>query len=213
MEMVGQRAVVILRRLKRKSIGHWAWNVYNPAKARPEELRFDLLDDKDKVIGVIAFGKMSFLKGADADTPWGHAKLEWPKGKFRVSIDDKLLVRFDMSWLGGKTDLVFHDDIVIRLDRIKGRRNDVQFSDGNGSVSLTEEKGALPEGHPELGVQMTKEEIMRLPKADRPRSIGSRDYVQYRIAMAGTLPVKDEEVVAALSLFAGFMSLMDETPT
>ena len=212
MEPEGARTVYILRRMKRESIGHWPWNVYDPVKARPEELRFDLLDEREKAIGEITYGKASILKGVDLTTPWGPAKIVWPKLNVKISIGDKELVRFDMSWLGGKTDLIFHENVVMQFKRIKGRRNDVEFSDGNGSVSFTEEEGTLPPGHPELRIQMTKEEIKRLPKADRPRSIETRDYVQYRIVISGIIPVKNEDIVASLAIFAGFSRVMDEAP-
>lgn len=212
MESEGVRTVYILRRMKRKSIGHWAWNAYNPLKALPEELRYDLLDEREKVIGEITYGKASILKGVNLTTPWGPARIEWPKMNVKISIGDKELVRFDMSWLGGKTDLIFQENVVMQFKRVKGRRNDVEFADGKGSVSFTEEEGTLPQGHPELRIQMTKEEIIRLPKADRPLSIETSDYVQYRIVISGIIPVKNEDIVAALAIFAGFSLLLDEAP-
>ncbi len=212
MEPEGARAVYILRRMKRESIGRWAWNAYDPFKARPDELRFELLDEREKLIGEIVYGKARVLKGADLTTPWGPARIEWPKLNVRISIGDKELVRFGMSWLGGKTDLIFHGNVVMQFKRVKGRRNDVEYSDGKGSVRFTEEEGSLPPGHPGLRIQMTKEEIKRLPKADRPLSIEKSDYVQYRIVISGVIPVRNEDIVAGLAIFAGFSRLLEEGP-
>ena len=213
MDRGGSRTVTILRRIKRTSLGHWAWNAYQPAIARPEENRFDLLDEHGKVIGEVTYGKMGLRKGAEVTTPWGPAKIEWPKLKVRILLNDEELVRLDMTLLGRKADFVFKDGIVMQFNQIKGSRVDIQYSDGNGFVSFEEENGTLPEGHAELRVQMTKEEIKRLPKGERPRSIETRDYVQYRITTQGALPVERDDVIAALTIFAGFMRLMDESPS
>lgn len=206
----GTQTVSIIRRMKRVSIGHWPWNVYDPTKARPEELMFELLDDREKTVGEIVFGKIGLLKGTELTTPWGRAKIELPKMNVKISINDKELVRINMSWLGGKTDFVFADGAVMQFHRVKGTRNNVEYSEGKGAVSFTEERGALPEGHPGLGVQMTKEEVLRLPKGDRPRSTESREYIQYRITTLGELPAKKEDIHAALAIFAGLGLLMDE---
>lgn len=199
--------------MKRESVGHWAWNVYNPIEARPEELRFDLLDERERNIGEITYGKMSIPKGVDVTTPWGRAKIEWSKGNVRILLNSKELVRLNMSWLGGKTDFIFQDGVVMQFNRIKGRRSDIEYSDGKGSVKFSEEEGTLPQGQPGLKVQMTKEEIKRLPKGDRPRSIETRDYVQYRITTQGALPLKKKDLFAALTIFAGLGRLLDETPS
>jgi len=213
MEMVGVRRVYILRRLKRVSISRWAWNAYNSVKARPEELRFDLLDEKEKIIGELTYGRTSLIKGVSLTTPWGPAKVEWPKLNMKISIGDKELARIDMPWLGGKWDLIFHEGVAMHFRNVNRRKWDTGFSDGKGSVDFAEEEGTLPPGHPELKIQMTKEEINRLPKTDRPRSIETRNYIQYRIVMSGNLPVKDEDIVASLAIFAGIMRIADEGPS
>lgn len=212
MDSGGERTVRILRRMKRKSTGHWPWDVFEPAKALPEELGFDLLDENERIVGEIIYGRASLLKGVGLTTPWGQAKIEWPKLNVRIPLDCKELVRLDMSWLGGKTDFIFREGVVTQFTRIKGRRNDAEFSDGGGHVSLAEEEGTLPDGYAGLKVPMTKEEIRGLPKGDRPKSVETRDYVQYRITIHGTLPVKNDDVIAALTIFAGFSRLMDEAP-
>jgi len=212
MDSGGEKTVRILRRMKRKSISHWPWKIYEPAKGLPEELAFNLIDENERIVGEIIYGKASLLKGVDVTTPWGLAKVEWPKLKVRISLAGQELVRFDMSWLGGKTDFIFRDGVVMQFTQIKGRRCDIEYSAGKGSASFCEEEGTLYQGYPGLKVQMTEEEIKRLPKGDRPKSVETRDYVQYRITIDGTLPVKNDEVVAALAILAGFLRLMDEAP-
>jgi len=212
MDSGGEKTVRILRRMKRKSISHRPWNVFEPAKALPEELRFDLIDENERIVGEIIYGKASLLRGVDVTTPWGQAKVEWPKLKVRISLAGQELVRLDLSWLGGKTDFIFRDSMVMQFTQTKGRRCDIEYSAGKGSVNFCEEQGTLPQGQPGLKVQMTEEEIKRLRKCDRPKSVETRDYVQYRITIDGTLPVKNDEVVAALVILAGFLRLMDEAP-
>jgi hypothetical protein len=213
MESGGSRTVTILRRIKRKSIGMWTWNAYQPMKALPEENSFDLLDEREKIIGKIVYGKMRLRAGAEVSTPWGPAKIEWPKLKVKILLNGEELARIDMTMLGKKSDFVFRDGAVMQFNQVKGRRNDILYTDLNGFVSFTEEQGTLPEGHPELGVQMTKEEIKRLPKSERPHSIATHNYVQYRITTEGLLPVSSHDIVATLMIFAGFMRLLDEAPS
>lgn len=218
MESEGGRTVWILRRMKRESTGRWAWSVYNPFEARPEELRFDLLDERERNIGEITYHKsgtarMNFLKGVELTTPWGGAMIEVSKGGVQISLNNKELVRLNLSRLRGEADFIFQDGVVMRFNRIKGRRNDLEFSDGKGSVSFSEEVGTLLQGQSGLKVQMTKEEIKSLPKGDRPRSVETRDYVQYRITVQGALPLRKEDLLAALTIFASSGRLMDEIPT
>jgi len=191
----------------------WAWSAYQPQKGLPEENTFDLLDEREKITGKIVYGKIGWRAGAEVSTPWGPAKIEWPKFKVKILLNGEELVRLDMTLMGKKTDFVFRDRVVMQFNQVRGRRNDIQYTDPNGFVSFTEEQGTLPEGHPEPGIQMTKEEIKSLPKSERPHSIATHDYVQYRIAVGGALPVSSDDIVAALTIFAGFMRLMDEAPS
>jgi hypothetical protein len=199
--------------MKRQSLGHWAWNSYNPAKALPDELRFDLLDGNEKHMGQFVFGKIRVLKGVDISTPWGPAAIDWPKGGIRITLAGRELVRLDSAFFKKTVNLKFPDGTTLTFNMKKRTSNDIVFSDGKGSVGFFEESGVLPIGHPGLKVQMTKEEIKRLPKHERPRSIESREYVQYRVMTWGTLPVKLDDLVAALTIFACFGRILDETPT
>jgi len=212
-EAGGARTICILRRMKRQSIGHWAWNAYNPSKALPEELRFDLLDEKEKHIGQFVFGRIRVLKGVDLSTPWGPATIDWPKGGARISLGGRELVRLDSSFFKKTVNLKFPDGTTMAFNMKKRTSNDIEFSDGKGSVGLFEESGVVPVGHPGMKVQMTKEEIKMLPKKERPRSIESREYVQYRVMTWGTIPVKSDDIVAALTIFACFGRILDEIPT
>lgn len=213
MESGGARTVCILRRMKRISIGHWAWNEYTPAKALPEELRFDLLDENEKPTAQFTLGKIRPIKGVDISTPWGPAKIDWPKGGTRLSIGEKELARVKGAFLKSEVNFVFPNGVTMAFRPKKEHKDDIEFTDGRGSVGVYRETGVLPEGHPGLKVQMTKEEIKRLPKHERPRSIESREYVQFRVMTWGALPVKLDDLVAALTILAILGTMADEMPT
>lgn len=212
MEAGGARTVCILRRMKRESLGHFIWNEYNPSKALPEELRFDLLDENERQTGQLVCNNYSILKGVEFSTPWGPAIVNFSKGGFQLSLGGKELAHIVEKGMVLKKglELAFLNGVKMGFKPRKGFPNDVEFSDGVGSVGIFEESGVLPAGHPGLRVQMTKEEIKRLPRRERPRSIESRDYVQFRVMTWGKLPVDQEQVVAALIIFACFGRLIDE---
>ena len=97
----------ILRRMKRKSFSGWAWNVYNPTKALPEELRFDLLDGHGRNIGQITYTKITLLKGSEMTTPWGAARIDVGMKGTRVFLGDRELAQFGGHLLKKEMELVF----------------------------------------------------------------------------------------------------------
>jgi hypothetical protein len=204
-----------LRRMKRKSLGMWPWTGFNPTKARPEELRFEVLDGNKRPIGQLVCQKFELRLRSpkiNMNTPWGDGRIEYSKEGPRVFINDRELAELKSYMLKGRADFVFPDGMVMRFDKVKGRRNDIAYTGADGRVGFFEEEGSLPDGARNRPIPMTPEEIKALPKEDRPRSVETNDYVQYRIDVAGTLPVKEEDIVRALCIFASFGRLMDELP-
>jgi hypothetical protein len=203
----------ILRRMKRKSFSGWAWNVYNPTKALPEELRFDLLDGHGRNIGQITYTKITLLKGSEMTTPWGAARIDVGMKGTRVFLGDRELAQFGGHLLKKEMELVFPSGQRMPFTPKKGYKNDIEYSDGKGFIGVYEEKGTLPEGDPGMKPQMTKEDVKMLPKDQRPHSIETRDYVQYSIKSWGTMPVKKEDLIAALAIFASFGCIVGEIPS
>jgi hypothetical protein len=215
MTIEGARTVLILRRMKRKSLSIWSWP-YDPTRARPEELKFDLLDCNGKRIGEIACTsfelKLMSPTKVSMMTPWGEAGIGLDKGGPRITLNGRELAQLKGSLLKRGMELSFPNGVEMSFAPLKGKRNDVRFSDANGSIGGYEENGTLPENEPSRSIQMTPDEIKRLPKGERPHSIETRDFVQYRISSSGVLPVKEEDVVRTLCIFASFGILMDEIP-
>jgi len=203
----------ILRRMKRKSLSGWAWNVYNPTKALPEELRFDLHDEHGWNIGQITYTKITLLKGSEMTTPWGGARIDVGRGGTGISLGGKELVQLTGHFFKKEVELVFPSGQKMPFTPRKGYKNDIECSDGKGFIGVYEETGTLPEGDPGMKTQMTKEDVKMLPKDQRPRSIETRDYVQYSIKSWGTIPAKKEDLIAALAIFASFGCIVGETPT
>jgi len=199
--------------MKRKPLSMWAWSGWNPAKARPEELRFDLLDGNGRSIGKLVCTKFEMRLRSllfNTSTPWGDGRVESTKDGPRVLLNDRELVLMKMYVLKGKTDFVFPNGTVMEFGRMKGKRNDIAYSGTDGSVGFFEEAGTLPEGAGNRPIPMTREEIKALPKEDRPRTVETDNYIEYRIDVGGTLPVKEEDLVRALCILACFGRLMDE---
>lgn len=194
----------------------WRWAAYNPIKARPEELKFAVLDGNEKRIGELAYKsfelKMMAPKKITLMTLWGEAVIGYEKFVPIISLNGLELARLKGSILGREADFMFPGGTSMSFKSQKGKKNDIQFSDGNGGIGGFEEFGTLPEGTPGQSIQMSPEEIKRLPKDDRPRSIETRDFVQYRIMIFGALPVKEEDIVRTLCIFSSLGMLLDEMP-
>ncbi len=211
------RTALLLRRMKRKSFSIFTWSAYSPTKARPEELKFELLDGNERRIGEFAYTTFNFKLMAPINvaimTPWGEAAIDYHESTPRISLNGRELASIGSSLLKRGFDLTFPGGRTLKFSHLKGGRNDIQYSDGSGRIDGIEENGVIPEGMTGRSLQLTPEEIKALPKADRPRSIETREYKQFRISTSGTFPVNEEEIVRALAIFASFGMLMEEIPS
>jgi len=213
MPRVEPRTVLILRRMKRRSFGMWTWSGFNPRKARPEELRFDILDGNQKPLGQLVCTKFDMRFPSvkfRASTPWGEGRVEYTKDGPRMFMNDRELALLKSYMFKGRADFVFPDGTIMRFEKVRGKRNDIAYTSADGRVGFFEEGGTLPDGARIGPIPMTRDEIKALPKEDRPHSVETNDYVQYKIEVAGTLPVKEEDISRALVIFASLGRLMDE---
>lgn len=210
------RTVCILRRMKRKALGPWLWSSYDPTKALPEELRFDILDERERITGQLAFDKLEirFMKVGDSvvRTPWGEGTIGWKDG-MRITLRGRELFVMSGSLLKKGFQLTSQLGVTLTFHQVRGRRNDIEYSDEKGYVAVLEEKGRLTAPPPGRPLPLTAQELKALPKDQRPRSVESLDYVQYRIKVSGSLPVPQEDLVAALAMFASFGCLISEMPS
>lgn len=211
------RTVCILRRMRRKQFSLFSLRGYDPTKATPDELKFDVLDDRERMTGQLAYEKLGikFLKIEDTNlsTPWGQGTIRTSKEGVRILLSGRELFLMGGSILKRGFELTSPGGLKLVFHPVKGKRNDIEYSDGNGFIGVVEEKGkfsAPPQGH---ALQPTKEEINAMPKESRPRSVESLEYVQYRIKIAGTFPVSQDDLVAALTIFASYGCLISEIPT
>lgn len=213
--------IFILRRMKRTSIGKLPWNSFRPSRAKPEELRFDVLDDKEKVVGRLEYTKVGFnpLKWEHSvmSTPWGEGIIRPEKAgfQFRILMDGKELfcLKETGAVLKKGIQLTAPDGVKFDFKLVNLPGSNLEYSDGKGYIGLFEEHGSLagsPAGHP---IALTKEEIKRLPKADRPSSVESLDYVQFRVKAGGVLPPRLDDIVAAIFMWTSYGRLINEIPT
>jgi len=204
------RTVCILRRMRRESISRLPWKLYNPWKATPEERRFDVLSPDERLIGNIVCTKMD-LNGTSLTTPWGEARVNVTRRGTQVAVDRKELVSIGGRLSKSGMDLKFHSGPVMRFRPVKGKRNDIEFSDGGGLVWVQEETGTIQRHQIGDALRLTREEIMMLPKRDRPRTAESSRYVQYRIMTMGKLPIGQDDLVKALTILATQGCLLTES--
>lgn len=208
------KTALIVRRVLRKSLSIWAWSAYNPTKAQPSELKFDLLDGSQKRIGEIAYTSfqlklMSPLK-VSMTTPWGEASVDYKGTKPRIFLNGREVAVLGGSLFKKGFDLILPNERTLKFSHLNSGKNDVQYSEESGQITGTEESGTLPEGMSGHSIQLTREEIKMIPKADRPRSIETRDFKQFRISTSGTFSVNEEEIVRSLTIFVSYGMLVDE---
>lgn len=217
MEPGEARTVCILRRMKRKQLSLFTFRPYDPTKATSDELKFDVLDDRERTTGQLAYEKLGikFMKIEDTNlsTPWGQGTIRSSKEGVRILLNGRELFLMGGSILKRGFELTSPAGVKLVFHPVKGKRNDIEYSDDNGYIAVVEEKGkfsAPPQGH---SLQPTKEEINAMPKENRPRSVESLEYLQYRIKMAGSFLVSQDDLVAALTIFASYGCLITEIPT
>jgi len=209
------KTILTLRRMRRKSLGFWAWNAFGTAKAHSEELRFDILDGNRKLVGRIVCSnpKMSkSLEGCALSTPWGEGRIEPLGGEARIILDNRELALWKMDSKKREMLFTFPNGTHIQFEGFKRNRYDIEYRSESGYIGFFREEGTLPEGASNRSVAMSREEIKALPKKDRPRSIETNDYIQFRIDIGGVLPVREDDIIKALCILSVFSRLKDEEP-
>ncbi|MBN1677955.1 MAG: hypothetical protein JW880_05390, partial [Candidatus Thermoplasmatota archaeon] len=175
--------------------------------------RFDILDDRERITGQIAYDKLEFrfMKVGDSvvRTPWGDGTVGWKDG-MRVTLRGRELFAMSGSLLKTGFQMTSPLGTELTFHPIRGRKNDIQYIDEKGYIAVLEEKGQLTAPMPGRPLPLTPQELKAIPKDRRPHSVESLDYIQYRIKVAGTLPAPQEDIVAALAMFSSFGCLLRE---
>ena len=209
------RTALVVRRMVRKPLS--IWSNYSPLNAKPEEVKFELLDGNERRVGEFAYTAIELKVLAPTRialmTPWGEALVTHKKAGPALILNGTELATLGGSILKRGFDLTFPDGRIMKFNHVKGGKNDVQYSEGSGQIVGVEEKGTLPDGTPIRSIQLSKDEIKMMPKEDRPRSVETRNYRQFRISTSGTFPVDEDRIVKSLAIFASFGMLMDEVPS
>lgn len=174
------------------------------------------MDDRERPIGSIEYSRLPirFMKLGDTtlETPWGEGLIRNAKTGVTIVLDGRELCVMGGSIAKGGFGLITPKGVRIMFSPVFGRRNDIEFSDGNGYISVNEEVGRLPAPPSGSPLPLSRKEVRQMPKDQRPTSIETLDYVQYRIKAGGTLPVPQQDLVAALAMFASYSCLIREVP-
>lgn len=212
MPRVEPKTVAILRRMMRKSIGFWSWNAFGPSKAAPEELRFDLLDGNSRLVGNLVCTEFptSHSPKYAVKTPWGEGRIEFSRGAAHISLNSQELGALRASSSKNRVEFVSPRGAIMEFDRTKGRGDDLIHSSEDWYMGFFAEAGTLPENAQNRRMAVTRDEIKALPKKDRPRSIETNNYVQYRIDVGGALPIRQDDIVRALCIFVTYRRIVHE---
>lgn len=204
---------LVVRRMKRQSLATWPWwKAYDPTMAPPDELRFEVMEEDERKLGEIVFTKFRVFGTSTLKTPWGEGSLESHIGT-RVIISGRVLASFESHFIGGKRIVAtFSNGTEMVFNSRKGHKDDVEYSDGKAYAGIFVEDGALPEGARNRTLALTKDEIKRLPRRERPRSIETEDYTQFRIVLEGNLPVERKDITSSLAILVSYALLMKEIP-
>jgi hypothetical protein len=218
------KTVMIVRRMRRKLLSKLPWSTFRPEKARPEELKFDILDDREKVIGQLTYTKVGFglnqlrWKESTMSTPWGEASIQPEKGmgQYRIVVDGKgsFLLKEAGAVLRKGIELTSPEGLKLhfRLTDLLSKlgTQDFEYSDANSYAAMLEEHGKLTEMPAGRPLVLTNEEVKALSKADRPTSVETPLYMQFRIKARGDLPIIQDDLLAILAVYASFLCLMQE---
>src|SRR4030042_320594 len=155
--------VCIVRRMKRRHLSLFTLRPYDPTKANPDELRFDVFDDRERITGQLAYKKLGirFMKTEDSSmsTPWGEGTIRTSKEGVRILLNGRELFLMGGSLLKRGFELTSPTGVKLLFHPIKGKRNDIEYSDDRGYISVVEEQGRFSAPPPGHALQPTKEEI------------------------------------------------------
>lgn len=212
MEPRGSRTTLVVMRRKRQSLVNWPWKIYDPTTAPSGELRFEVMEENERKVGEIVFTKFRVFGTSTLNTPWGEGSVVSHVGT-KVLISGRVLASFKSHIIGGeRLDATFSNGTEMIFNSRSGHKDDVEYSDGIAYAGIYVEDGALPEGALDQTLDLTKDEIKRLPRRERPRSTETGAYTQYRIVLEGNPPVERKDITSSLAILVSFAQLMKEIP-
>lgn len=212
MEPRGSKTILVVRRRKRKSLVAWPWKVYDPTVAPSAELRFEVMEENERKVGEIVFTKFRVFGTSTLNTPWGEGSVESSVGT-KILISGRVLASFKSHIIGGeKLVATFSNGTEMVFNSRSGHKDDVEYTDGKAYAGIFVENGALPQGARDRTIELTKDEIKRLPRRERPRSTETGVYTQYRIVLEGNPAVERKDITSSLAILVSFAQLMREIP-
>jgi len=209
MEHGNERVLCILRRFTRRSYSRWS--AFNPEKALPQELRFDLLDGNEKKTGEIRFVSFKTGKGSLVDAPWGQTKI-YPKHRLKstesIEIQGRPVAEVHFSPLKNDVVFTFANGTAMKFDA-KIIRADMKYSGETGTVEVKAETGRIETGNT-ASTRLSKDGLRNLAKDERPRSYENDSYRQLRLLCSGIIPVDERDVMVAIVMYMSEIELVSE---
>ena len=212
MEPRGSRITLLVRRRKRHSLVNWPWRIYDPTMAPSDELRFEVVEENERKVGEIVFTKFRVFGTSTLNTPWGEGSVVSHVGT-EVLISGRVLASFKSHILGGeRLEATFSNGAKMTFNSRSGHKGDVEYTDDKAYAGIFVEEGTLPEGALNRTLGLTKDEIKRLPRRERPRSTETGAYTQYKIVLEGNPPAERKDITSSLAILVSFTQLMMEIP-
>lgn len=209
MEQGNERVLCVLRRFTRGSYSRWSG--FNPEKALPQELRFDLLDGNETKTGEIHYISFKTGKGSLVEAPWGQTKI-YPKYRLKstesIEIQGRPVAEVHFSPLKNDVVFTFANGTVMKFDA-KIIRDDMKYSGETGTVEVKAETGRIESGNT-ASARLSKDELRNLAKDERPRSYENDPYRQWRLICSGIIPVDKRDVMVALVMYMSELELVAE---
>jgi hypothetical protein len=168
---------------------------------RPGNRRFELMSDKGSAVGSIVIHTCHPNKWYRASTPWGELEVR-KSGLTRYDIlQGSILIGTVKEKLTGRTVVVsFPMDREIRF---KGRGlgySRMLAETETGSVSVVAESGLRSNPGPNQSIRLKSKDFRMLPEEEKKAVVETDRYVQWRISLSGSLPVRDDEILKVLAL-------------
>ena len=202
MQLEEGHVVCIMRRYHRRWGSHHMKGFFLSG-TRPEERRFELLDEKLSQKGEVTFEEYSPGVRAEATTPWGTITTthvggyvkNGKRGSLDISLDKKVIAVLEPHIL--RWDFKFPDKAPMTF-KIRPGRYVLRFDGETGSAGVSVNEGAVEDTGRTTSHIPTRKELRALPKEKRPNSVAQNDYTQWTITVSGILPIDEQDVVISL---------------
>jgi len=167
---------------------------------RPENRRFEVTE-RGTVIGSIVVHTCKLNEFYHASTPWGELEIRRSGlARYEVSQGPNLIGTVKER-LSGRTAVVSFP--LGQELRFKGSMlgfSNMEAETEAGRVSIAVESGHRPNPGPSQHKDLKRKDYALLAENDKTAIVETDQWVQWRIALFGSLPARDDDILKALAM-------------